>query len=124
MSPLSLRYFLVKLVRYALLFWLPFFLVKAAGLTAAQAAVLATLFAPGSGAEFAPDGRCSAQVVAPRRARRGATANRRSNCLRSDLRRAKIDDFCALRAHGVAGGRAPSSATPRGEARNVVPDEC
>ena len=37
---------------------------------------------------------------------------------------AEIDDFCAWRAHGVAGSRAPSSATPRGEARNAVPDEC
>ena len=78
----------------------------------------------GGGAEFAPDGRCSAHVVAPRRARRDPTANRRSNRPRGDLRCAKIGDFCALRAHGVAGGRAPSSATPRGEARNVVPHEC
>ena len=78
----------------------------------------------GGGAEFAPDGRCSAHVAVPRHARREATANRRSNCLRSDRQRAKIDDFCALRAHGVAGYRAPSSATPRGEARNVVHDEC
>ena len=78
----------------------------------------------GGGAEFAPDGRCSAHVVALRRARREPTANYRSNGPRGDLRHAIIDDFCASRAHGVAGYRAPSSATPRGEARNVVPDEC
>lgn len=37
-------YFLVKMTRYCLMFWLPFFLVKAAGLDAAGAAKLATLF--------------------------------------------------------------------------------
>ena len=47
----------------------------------------------GGGAEFAPDGRCSAHVVAPRRVRRDPTANRRSNRPRGDLRSAKIDDF-------------------------------
>ena len=45
-----LSYCLVKLVRYALLFWLPFFLVKAGGLDAVEAAKLSALFDVGGAA--------------------------------------------------------------------------
>lgn len=43
-------YFVVKMVRYCMMFWLPFFLVKAAGLPAAEAAKLATLLDLGGAA--------------------------------------------------------------------------
>ena len=65
----------------------------------------------GGTAEFVPDGRHSAQAVAPRRVRRESTANRRSNRPRGDLMRAKVDDFgtseelTALRAVAVPAAR-------------------
>lgn len=43
-------YFIVKMVRYCMMFWLPFFLVKAAGLDAGEAAKLATLLDLGGAA--------------------------------------------------------------------------
>ena len=43
-------YFIVKMVRYCMMFWLPFFLVRAAGLDAAEAAKLATLLDLGGAA--------------------------------------------------------------------------
>ncbi len=43
-------YFVVKMVRYCLMFWLPFFLVKAANLSAGDAAKLATLLDLGGAA--------------------------------------------------------------------------
>ena len=73
-------------------------------------------------AEFAPDGRRSAQAAAPRRAWRKSTANCRSNRPRGDLRRSKVVDFWVRGPHGVAGSRAPSSSRRRREARNLMPD--
>lgn len=54
-------YFLVKMTRYCLMFWLPFFLVQAARLEAAQAAKLASLFDVGGAL-----GAVSAGLVADR----------------------------------------------------------
>ena len=42
-NSVCVAYFLVKMTRYCLMFWLPFFLVKAAGVDASSAAKLATL---------------------------------------------------------------------------------
>ena len=61
--------------------------------------------------QFALDGRCSAQLAAPRCARREPTAKCRSNRPRGDLRRAKVDDFgmseelTALRAVALPAAR-------------------
>eukprot|EP00039_Didymoeca_costata_P019677 m.338498 g.338498 ORF g.338498 m.338498 type:complete len:468 (-) comp18445_c0_seq1:312-1715(-) len=42
--PLGASYFCIKLVRYTLMFWLPFYMAQAHGLDAAQAAYMSTLF--------------------------------------------------------------------------------